>query len=152
VIVRDPAYAEVLFICERLRPKSRAEMFMAMPDEHADTLARFIHGVGGVRWLIYKGPVPAAMIGAYPLHRGVWGLYGFGTPAYDDVMLTATRLAKREMMPAVLDAGAHRAECMSPVDHEDTHRWLEMLGAEREARLRAWGGNGEDVFLYAWTR
>ena len=56
------------------------------------------------------------------------------------------------MMPKIAGAGAHRAECMSLASLADNHRWLEMLGARREATLRGFGKNGEDFHLYAWLK
>jgi hypothetical protein len=56
------------------------------------------------------------------------------------------------MFPAIVNAGAHRGQCISPADHLDTHRWLRWLGAKEEAMLRKYGKNGEDALLFAWTK
>ncbi|MGB8274062.1 MAG: hypothetical protein WCF16_02200, partial [Alphaproteobacteria bacterium] len=45
---------------------------------------------------------------------------------------------------------AHRAECRSIADHHEAHRWLERLGAVREAYLPDCGKNREPFVLFAW--
>jgi hypothetical protein len=149
-MITDAGLAQVLYVAQRLREKSR-EMFVFRADDDPDGLALDIVLRGGLRWCIWHEGLPAAILGAYPMWPGVWGLYGFGTDAYGAVMLTATKHARRVMMPAVAEH-AHRAECRSPVGHDDTHRWLQMLGAREEAVLRAAGRNGEDVILFAWVK
>ena len=142
---------EVRYVCRHMRERSREEMFLLRADDDADALADALAAVPGVAWCAYHGGRPAAVIGAYPMHPGVWGLFGFGTDDYRHVMVEVTKHARRVMMPVVA-AVAHRAQCLSPVGHEETQRWLRFLGAREEARLRAYGKGGEDVILFAWWR
>lgn len=46
-----------------------------------------------------------------------------------------------------------RIETSVAVDFEQGHRWVKMLGFNREAkRMRAYTPDGEDAALYAWVR
>lgn len=152
MIFAEPSLAEIRHVCRNMRPSSRAEMFLTRPNEDPDALADALLPFRGFMWTAYFAEHPACIIGAYPLHPGVWGLYGFGTPAYAMVIREVTKHARRFMMPAIVNAGAHRGQCISPVGHEETHRWLRFLGAKEEARLHQFGKGGEDCILFAWTK
>lgn len=86
------------------------------------------------------------------MHAGVWALYGFGTDAWRDIWREVTRTARRDMMKAVTDAGAHRAQCVSPANHKDTHAWLRMLGATLETPMPKYGKGGQDYVMFAWIK
>lgn len=95
---------------------------------------------------------PVAAFGATEAWPGVWQVGMFATARWPEVALAATRHARRVLMPAVRDTGAHRAHAFSLATHTEAHRWLEWLGASRETTLRGWGRGGEDFILFAWWR
>lgn len=95
---------------------------------------------------------PIAAFGASEAWPGVYQVGMFATARWPEVALAASRHAKRALMPAVRDAGAHRAHAFSLSTHTEAHRWLEWLGASRETTLRGWGRGGEDFILFAWWR
>lgn len=95
---------------------------------------------------------PVAVVGAWPTHPGVWQVYFFTTDRWSQISLSLTRWIRRVMIPALRNAGAHRAECKSLSSHTEAHRWLEFLGASQEATLRGYGKDGEDFLLFVWTR
>lgn len=148
----EPSFAEIHYVCQRMRERSRQEMFMRWPNDDPTDLAGFYFQKRGFMWAGYHDGVPAAIIGGYPIAEGVWTLFGFGTDAYARILSTVTKHARRFMMPAIENAGATRAGCISPVDHVDTHRWLKWLGAKEEQTLPAYGKNGEDCIVFAWTK
>jgi hypothetical protein len=55
------------------------------------------------------------------------------------------------MVPALLEAGYHRAECRSLASRQDTRLWLTGLGWVEEAVLAEFGSRRENFVLYAWT-
>lgn len=95
---------------------------------------------------------PAALIGAIPAHKGNYSLFGFGTDEWTRVWRLVTLVGKRDMMQAVRDTGAHRASCLSPAHHTDTHKWLRFLGASHEAEMPGYGINGEDFIMFSWLK
>src|SRR3546814_15202527 len=56
------------------------------------------------------------------------------------------------MIPALVEVGAHRAECHSMEGHAEAHAWLELLGAEREGVRPRFGKNGEGFVCFSWRR
>ena len=92
--------------------------------------------------------------------RGAWGLrddallvagcWAFGTSSWPNVVRGVTRQARRVMVPALLRAGFHRAECRALAKREDTRLWLTSLGWKAEAVLSEFGSRREDFTLFAW--
>jgi hypothetical protein len=94
---------------------------------------------------------PIAAIGMRPISPGVYGAWCYGTNEFVRIGKSLTKLVVQSMIPALLAAGGHRAECRSIDGHEDAHRWLEYLGFIREgAPQRDFGRNRETFHLYAW--
>ena len=137
------------YVLRNLREKSREEC--ELQGRTPITLSAML-AHQRIAWTIWYENKPAALIGAMPLHRGVWSLFGFGTDAWVKVWRLVTLTARRDMMRAVTDTGAHRAQCLSPATHTDTHKWLRLLGASYEVDLPAYGVNGEDFKMFAWLK
>jgi hypothetical protein len=150
-MIIKPSYDDFLFVCEHMRPQSRDEVFGLFPGGPED-LARYLVRSNGFHWAGVWDGVPCAMIGAYPIRHGVWGLYGFGTDLWRKAWRAVTIAAKRDMFREVSGAGAHRAECMTLADHEETHRWLMFLGATHRAEMPMAGRNGEDYVMFSWLK
>ncbi|WP_299129692.1 hypothetical protein [uncultured Amaricoccus sp.] len=152
MIAAAPRPSEISFVCHRLREQSAEEMFMLSWHDSPEALAQRFINLAGFQWVAYDGTEPAAIFGAHPLWPGTWSLYGFGTDRYGNVLREVTKHFRREVVPAVRGSGAHRAQCMSPAHHTETHRWLEMLGGSEEATLRCYGRRGEDMKIFAWFK
>lgn len=150
-VVENPTEPEVRYVLENLRPEAREEIVL-QSDEKIETMALRMAWAPGFSWAVYYDGRPAALIGANPMHPGVWSLYGTGTSDWPKVGRLVTLVAKRDMMRAVKDAGAHRAQCLSPAWHHETHKWLRWLGATEETALPAWGRNGEDFIMFTWLK
>lgn len=74
----------------------------------------------------------------------------FATDDFNQIGISVTRLIVRTIIPMMVDAGAHRLEARSMEGHTDAQRWLKVIGAKREATLRAFGRDGQDFHVYAW--
>jgi len=94
---------------------------------------------------------PIVVFGALPTHPGNWGVFLFATDELCRVSIQLTKFVKRTMIPALQAAGARRLECRSMKGHRSAQRWLEYVGAKREARLPKLGRNGETFYQYALT-
>jgi hypothetical protein len=145
----------VAFVARNMRAQDRAEIFATRFDDDAGRVAaetvafaRF----GCVAWSDRGGQEPVAVACAIPSWPGVWSVGMYATDRWPEVAQATTRWIKGVLIPDLTAAGAHRAECRSLASHATAHRWLQRLGAAREARLAAYGRNREDFFLYAWTR
>src|SRR3546814_12825662 len=83
------------------------------------------------------------------MHPGVWSVLLFATDEFHKIRLSLTKHVKRVMIPALVEVGAHRAECHSMEGHAEAHAWLELLGAEREGVRPRFGKNGEDFECFS---
>lgn len=146
----NPGLEDIRYVCQRLRRKAREEL--EMQDILPIDFGVWIDRSQGFKWAVYHNGRPAALVGAIPMHRGVYTLFGTGTDDWIKCWRLVTLVSKRDMMTAVLDAGAHRAQCLSPASHADTHKWLRFLGASHEVSLPQWGVNGEDFIMFSWLK
>lgn len=146
--LNEPALA---YVARHMRAADRDEIFATRwSDDPASVVAAVLSG-GTFAWVAGLER-PIAAIGAMPMWEGVWSVWMFATDDFRQIRFGLTRFVVRSMIPALRASGAHRAECRSIATHTEAHRWLELLGAEREATLRGYGRRGEDFELYVWRR
>lgn len=153
MIVKEPKLAEYSYVFANLSQKSRDDV-LSITEANPLDMARALHHTQdrGFTWVFYHNGKPAALLGARRQHGNIWSLFGVGTDDWKKVWRMVTLVAKRDMMKAVLDAGAHRAHCVSPAHHEDTHKWLRFLGATHEAPMPQYGKGREDYILFSWLK
>jgi hypothetical protein len=140
----------VAFVARTMRARDRAEIFATRWDDDPDAVAAetmALARIGGVAW---NNGAPIAVACAMPLWPGVWSIGLYATDAWPAVARAVTRWIKATTRDFIA-GGAHRAECRSLATHTTAHRWLERLGAVREAVLPDYGRNRETFYLYAWT-
>jgi hypothetical protein len=145
----EPARLDVVArIAENMREWDRREIYATRWDESPLALAADCLRVSGLAWTADD----IVAIGAMPAWPGVWSVWMFATPEFPRIGLPLTRWAKREMIPAVARAGAHRAQCQSMAGHTEAHRWLETLGARIEGGpLVGYGRCREDFYTFVWS-
>jgi hypothetical protein len=102
-------------------------------------------------WLFWDRDTgaPVAALGAYAMTPTCAGCWAFGTVAWP--VKEVTRHIRDTMIPKLLEAGFHRAECRALYSRMDTRRWLTALGWKAEAVLSGFGVRREDFVLFAWT-
>jgi hypothetical protein len=150
-IAPDP----LVHILANLRPDDRAEI-EAVRGENFDILRMSLElcrlATTGDGWIFWRGDTgePSAVLGAYAMTPCVAGCWAFGTSSWPNVVRGVTRQARRVMVPALLRAGFHRAECRALAKREDTRLWLTSLGWKAEAVLSEFGARREDFTLFAW--
>lgn len=143
--------ADLLYVADNMRDWDRREVFATRWDDNAAELVDMIMAGGEFGWVAGEDQ-PIAAFGAVPTWQGNWQVWMFATDRWPEVALGVTRFIKKVMIPALEEAGCHRAECRSMEGHEVAHRWLESLGADKESELPNYGRNGETFYLYRWTR
>lgn len=144
---------DVAYVCRNLRAADQREIFATRRADDPDALAvEIIRYWGPVGWVAADGPRPVALIGATETWPGVWSAWMMATEEFPVVALGLTKWVKRAMMPGLVDLGAVRCEARSIDGHDHAHRWLRMLGAVQEARLRRYGRNGEDFLVFRFDR
>jgi hypothetical protein len=95
---------------------------------------------------------PIAAFGCFQMWPGVWTMWLFATDDFHHIGISMTKLIVRHIVPMLWDAGAHRLEARSMEGHHDAQRWLEVIGAKREATLKGYGRDGENFHVYAWEK
>lgn len=108
----------------------------------------------GEGWLFWRTDTgePVACLGAYAMTPAVAGCWAFGTDGWDHVVRGVTRHIRRVMVPTLLKAGFHRAECRALAKREDTRIWLTSLGWKAEAAMSEFGIRHEEFTLFAWLK
>ena len=117
-----------------------------------EDVAAGIVGAGGLQFVALCDGAPVATWGTFERLPALWSVWMFATDRWPLVALSVTRHI-RFMLPAVFeDVGAARADCWSMDGHDVAHRWLEMLGARREATVEDYGRPRKKYHCYSWTR
>ena len=150
--VIDARYADVVYVARNMRALDAEEIWPVTIAKTPETLALGAVSGGGYRFVVGSGVVPVATWGASPTRPGVVSVWMFATDRWPEVALTVTRHIRRELMPALIEAGYVRAECWSHANHHVAHKWLEILGAIKEATVEDYGPNRVPYHCYSWTR
>lgn len=150
--IESPTAGAVGAVAMRMRLWDRREIFATRWDDDAGRFAQeicraFAHGMGFVAG---RGCLPIAVFGGAELWPGLWQVIAFATDEFPLIGAAVTRFIRTDVLPRGIARGAHRAECKSLAEHSDAHRWLEALGARREAEHPGFGRNGETFVTYAW--
>lgn len=143
----------IRFVLDRVRADDRREIEATMPVRPAETLPMQI--ARACRFGLVAAAddgEPVAVVAAAEVWPGVWQVGMFATDRWSCVAHPVTRWIRRALMPALLDAGAHRAHCYALADRPASEDWLRHLGAQDEGFLRGFGRNGEDFVIYAWSK
>jgi hypothetical protein len=145
-------YGDVVFIARRLRALDAEEILPLIWSGRPEDLAAVSCSTGWFSTVALFNGKPVAAYGAYMQRPQFFRVWMFATDDWSRVALTVTRDIRQRMMPAMLETGAVRADCWSMDGHDVAHRWLEMLGAVREASLEDYGPTRRAFHCYAWTR
>ena len=150
VLLEGLTYADAAYVARRLR-KWDAKEIMPLVFGGAEDLAFISANAQYGKVALFNGE-PVAVVGASQVVRTVWQPFMFATDKWPKVALSVTRHIKRVMVPLWFESGANRAECRTHHQYKWAHRWLETLGARKEAVLEEYGSGRETYFLYVWRR
>lgn len=98
-----------------------------------------------------KDKLPVLAIGAKPAHPGTVSVWGYGTDNYRQGIVEMTNHCRSFMIPAILNSGFHRAQCLVHPENIRSQNWLQKLGFYSEATLRGFGSSHQDMLLFAWV-
>lgn len=156
IVIRPPSVADIDHVCRRLRALDRAEIFALLYGDTADALIEHLvlHASG---FLEFHAVAPSAaphracgLVGLYPLRPHVAGASFFGTDELGHHIKPVTRWIRRTLIPRAQACGLHRVETQALESWRANCRWLEALGATREAVLPLYGKDGETFVQFAW--
>jgi|TARA_Y100000310_G_scaffold250498_1_gene256737 hypothetical protein len=148
-----PVYSDLVFIARRMRVLDAEEIFPLVSGGTPEDLAFQTLAVGGLARVALFDLEPVAAYGAHMSRPGIWQVWMFATDKWKSVGRAVTMDIRRRMMPEMLsEPSAVRAECWSMDGHDEAHRWLEVLGAIREATVEDYGPSRKVFHCYSWTR
>lgn len=156
IVLRPPTDADIDHVCRRLRALDRAEIFALRYADTADSLVEdlVLHRAG---FLEFWAVAPAhaahrafALVGLHPIRPHVAGASFFGTDELGLHIKPVTRWIRRTLIPRAQACGLHRVETQALESWRSNCRWIESLGATREAVLPLYGKDGETFVQFAW--
>lgn len=142
------SYESALHICRNMRPEDVREIFATKFSDDPEALAHEVVARKPFAWAAGLNGEPIALFGCIEMWPGVWEVWMFATPSFDKIGRRLTRLAHSAIVPIMVREGCRRIQAHSIEGHDVAHRWLETLGAVREAELPDFGKNGETFYLY----
>lgn len=147
-----PNLLDVLVVCRNLREADRREIYATRWTEDVDALAIDVMQtwVGPISAVTLYENRPVAVWGIRESWPSVWSAWLIATDEFPKIGLGMTKVAKRRILPHLVELGAKRVEARSIDGHESAHQWLKALGCVQEARLRRYGRNGEDFLVFRW--
>lgn len=151
---RAPKLADFFAVCSRLPDdeQEQFEAFSGQPYDAARVAAAFSLREGPA-WVVTADDEPIVVAGFDMIRDGVWQDWLFSVPeAWDERHWRTVTKTARRVMDAMLQAGAHRLQCVSLASRIHAHRWYKPLGLELEGTLRGYGVNGEDALMFSRLR
>jgi hypothetical protein len=149
--IGQPDIVNILYVTRNLRAADVRELEATRYGElDRDQLAweiKTIWPINGNLWVLYAGDRPAALCGAAQPWPGMFSCYALATDQFGEIALPLTKFYKRYILP-VISQHARRVEARSIDGHTEAHRWIRLLGAREEARLKDYGRNGEDFLVF----
>jgi hypothetical protein len=157
VVYTNPLLLDFIHVCLNM-PQDEREQLEAFTGEKysVDGAAIGNFTVAGPKWVIKADDEPICIGGFVPQRPGVYRDFMLTTPdAWTRHWFTVTRTA-RKAMDGMLKNGAHRLECITPMDRlalrPKIEDWYRLIGYTREAPLWRYCANGTDAVLFSRVR
>ena len=141
----------VLPIAENMREWDKREIYATRYDECPEGVADAVMHTGDLAWTAGLDK-PIVAFGCAEMWPNVYSMWLFATDDFGRIGISMTKLIVRTIVPLLFEAGAHRLEARSMEGHDDAQRWLEVIGAKREATLKGYGRERQDFHVYTWER
>jgi hypothetical protein len=103
--------------------------------------------LNGNGWAAYGDGTPVALFGATQAWPGMYSAFMLATDDFPKIALPVTKFVKQVFIPFLRQNG-HRVEARSIDGHDQAHRWLKLLGATEECRLKGFAKDGADFLVF----
>lgn len=138
------------FVVSRMTDRHASETAALSPLEGDDLLDVLVDRFsGGVCATL--DDVPVAVGEVFAARPNVASLGLVTTDDFPPAALHFTRFLRHGLFVSLRANDVHRIECVTRSDFKAAHRWMGMLGLEKEAEMRKYGRNGEDFTQFAWV-
>lgn len=137
-------------VARAMRAWDRDEIFAMQPDDDLDRFTEMVQALGPAAWVAGEGYEPIACFGAFQQFPGLFDMWFFATDNINIIGKSMTKAVRDVIVPHLFACGARRLECKSMEGHVEAHRWLEVIGARREASHPNYGRGAQTFHTYAW--
>lgn len=150
VSIKPACLRDTSFVLANMRAKDRAEVFCQLPDGvTCPQLA--MHLLRGKGFVAYLDDQPVMVFGTSLLNVCTASVWALGTPKTWRVVPAVSQFIMLEHVPDLLDQGITSVEARSILGHDQAHKWMLGLGAERSGEPFVYGKGGELFQLFRWT-
>lgn len=146
---------QIAYVARHMRARDRAEFMPLSPARsHIELCELLVQNYGSRLDVIAAcdGNEPVAIGGLIQHRPNVATLLMYATDRFPAIAHPLTRFIRKCLFPAGRETGVHRIEATSIAGYDEAHRWIEMLGLQREAELPGYGRGGETYISFAWVR
>ncbi len=150
--LRKAGYAEMVYVARNMRPLDRRELYAFDHSENPENWARELSRFDRFHWVACIGWRPVTIVSAIERSPTLWHVGMYSTPDWPKVALNCTLFFRHVIYPTLEKLECNRAECRSYIGHEEAHRWLALLGAERECVMHDIGYKRDSYVQFSWTR
>lgn len=157
IAIRTATPDDIDYVVRRMRPMDRREVYALRFSDDAESLIAEIR----VRAPVYAPlkaiastlhPSPIALVGVLVMSPGVGIAHMIATLEWPRIAKSASRWIREMLIPDCLAAGLARVEVRALSEFAQNCRWLESLGARREAAVPGLDPMGGLFVQYAWTK
>ena len=135
-----------------MRERDFAELSAVSQADTREELAELLADRYGCRPDVVCGSINGDLVcvgGAIETRPRVVSLLFFATDRFPEIGLQVTRVIRR-LFDRFEDVGVHRIEAVTLSGYDSIHRWLHILGLERETNeLINYGKNGEKFYQFS---
>lgn len=144
-------FDHMAYVLRNLRNDDRRELQAVHGDIAEDDLAdQLTRGSQHSAVCLLRGR-PVCAMGLVPVGAtNTAALWLLSTPEVTKVGIGLTRELRRDIPKALVKLGYSRAQAVSMCDNKQANRWMKLLGATTESKLKKFGRNGEDFFMQRW--
>lgn len=148
-MIVDLTLADALHVIAYMRETDRAAMVAKFPGMSRERYAMERFMASDYRYaLIARDGEPVAIGGAQFATHGVGTLWLIATDRINGQRVELVRFARKFVRTLLAQKLAHRLQGYVLSELEFCRRFAELFGFQREATIRAWGANGEDIDIY----
>lgn len=149
MILTHCSHDTVLHVVKNMRERDKEEIYNLRFDDNPYTILNDVMAQSNFAWVAWVDDRPTAVFGGAPTHPGVWSMFCFATDEFPRLALGLSRFAIKTVVPTLFgEIGAHRLQCDSHERHVSAHKWLKLLGAEREAVKVGYGRDGANYYSF----
>lgn len=145
------SFPDIIEVCINLREDDLAEVMSTRWNNDPFELAADLYRSPGGKFAVIHDDNPVCILGVATSTPGVGQGWLVGT---DQIGLAGVEVAKaaKRIIATLFENDVHRIQCYSASFHTQAHKWLELIGFQKESVMKSFGKDGTDFYCYAITK